>query len=116
MDFHSGVYKIMAGLAVWFVLAAWVFAGGGATDLVLTVVSIFVVVALVVPLLLGLTHRARHGRDEHGSQFADWVSREVHILTGPLTGLSATIETMIPIAAVAVGMSLFGLVVHFVGH
>jgi hypothetical protein len=116
MDFHSGVYKIMAGLALWFVLGAWIFAGGGVTDLVLTVVTLFVLVAVGIPLLLGLTQRARRDRDEHGTQFGDWVSREVHIHTGPLSGLSATIETTIPIAAVAIGMTVFGVVVHFAGH
>jgi hypothetical protein len=117
MDFHSGVYKIMAGWAVWFVLGAWIFAGGGVTDLVLTIVTLFVLVAVGIPLLLGLTRRARLGHDEErGPQFGDWVSRDVHIQTGPLKGLSATVETMIPIASVAIGMTVFGLVVRFAGH
>src|SRR5262245_6634584 len=116
MDFHPTVYKIVVGLAVWFVLAAWTFAGGGGTDLVLTVVSLFVLVSLAIPTLLALTQRARRGRDEHDSQFGDWASREVHILTGPVKGIFATVETALPIAAVAVGMTLFGLVVHFAGR
>ena len=116
MDFHSGVYKIMAGLAMWFVLGAWIFAGGGVTDLVLTVVTLFVLVAVAIPLLLGLTERARRDHDKRGTQFGDWVSREVHIHTGPLKGLSATVESVLPIAAVAIGMTVFGLAMHFTGH
>ena len=72
--------------------------------------------AVGIPLLLGLTQRARRGHEERGTQFGDWASREVHIHTGPLKGLSATIESLIPIAAVAVGMTVFGVVVHFAGH
>ena len=58
MDLHPTVYKIVVGLAVWFVLAAWTFAGGGGTDLVLTVVSLFVLVSLGIPTLLALTDAA----------------------------------------------------------
>lgn len=118
MDFHPMVYKIVAGLAIWFVLSAWIFAGGGGTDLVLTVVSLFVLVSLGIPALLALTLR-RRGHDEHAElrgPFGDWAAREVHILTGPVKGIFATVETMIPIAAVAVGMTLFGVVVHFAGR
>jgi hypothetical protein len=118
MDFHPMVYKIVAGLAIWFVLGAWIFAGGGATDLALTVVSLFVLVSLGIPMLLALTQR-RRGRDEYGEHrgsFGDWASREVHIQTGPVKGIFATVETMIPIAAVAVSMTLFGIVVHFAGR
>jgi hypothetical protein len=118
MDFHPTVYKIVAGLAVWFVLAAWVFAGGGITDFLLVVVTGVFVITLGIPTLLALTQRARGG-SEHSvprGPFGDWASREVHILTGPVKGIFATVETTLPIAAVAVGMTLFGLVVHFVGR
>jgi len=117
MDFHPTVYKIVAGLAVWFVLAAWIFAGGGITDFLLVVVTGVFIVTLGIPALLALTHRARGGgeRGVPGGQFGDWVSREVHIQTGPVKGIFATVETALPIAAVAVGMTLFGLVVHFAG-
>src|SRR6266478_5632893 len=110
-DFHPGVYKIVAGLAAWFVLAAWIFAGRGNTDFLLTVVSGFVLVAVGIPILLGLTERANRSRDERrddgrqnkGAQFGDWASREVDILTGPVKGIVAAVETALPIAAVAVG-------------
>ena len=116
MDFHPTVYKIVAALAVWFVLGAWIFAGGGATDFLLTIVSGVFVVTLAIPTLLALTGRGRRRRDEHGphkSGFGDWASREVHLLTGPVRGIFATVETALPIAAVALGMTLFGLVAHF---
>jgi hypothetical protein len=118
MDFHPTVYKIVAALAVWFVLGAWIFAGGGATDFLLVIVSGVFLVTLGIPTLLTLTGRGRQGRRERESaiQFGDWASREVHILTGPVKGIFATVETILPIAAVALGMTLFGLVAHFAGR
>ena len=122
MDFQPMVYKIVAALAVWFVLGAWIFAGGGATDFLLVIVSGVFLVTLGIPALLVLTERRRtgqHGPHEQGEpmgQFGDWASREVHILTGPVRGIFAAVETALPIAAVALGMTLFGLIVHFTGR
>jgi len=117
MDFHPTVYKIVAGLAVWFVLAAWIFSGGGTTDFMLVVVTGVFVVTLGIPAMLALTRRGRGDpHDVPRGQFGDWASREVHILTGPVKGIFAAIETMLPIAAVAIGMTLFGLVVHLAGR
>ena len=119
MDFHPTVYKIVAGLALWFVLGAWIFAGGGKTDYLLVIVSGVFLLTLGIPALLARAQRDRPGAPERGDvggRFSDWVSREVHLYTGPVKGKSAAIETMIPIAAVAIGMTLFGIVVHFAGH
>src|SRR5260370_15585195 len=115
-DVHPVVYKVVAGLAVWFVLSAWIFAGNGTTDYLLAIVSGVILVSVGIPAMLGLTQRANRGRDEHQDhkgQFGDWASREVHILTGPVKGIFAAVETMLPIAAVAIGMTIFGLVLHF---
>jgi hypothetical protein len=119
MDFHPTVYKIIAGLAAWFVLGAWIFAGGGMTDYLLVIVSGVFLITLGIPALLAMAQRGRPGRreqDDIGSRFSDWASRDVNLYTGPVKGRSAAIETMIPIAAVAIGMTLFGIVVHFAGH
>ncbi len=120
MDFHPTVYKIVASLAVWFVLGAWIFAGGGMTDYLLAIVSGVIFVTIGIPSLLALAQRAHHGREEtargEGNRFGDWAAREVHIFTGPVKGKFAAIETMIPIAAVAIGMTVFGLIAHFARH
>ena len=117
--FHPGVYKILAALAVWFVLSAWIFAGGGMTDPLLVVVSGIVLGMTAIPAVLALIQRARKGREEEGradGAFGDWASRDVGIHTGPVKGAIAAIETMLPIAAVAIGMTIFGLVVRVAGH
>ncbi len=72
-----------------------------------------------IPAVLGMVQRARRQRDEGGGgegQFGDWASRDVDISTGPVKGAIAAVETILPIAAVAVGLTVFGLVVHFAGR
>jgi hypothetical protein len=39
---HPFVYMALVGLALWFVLSAWEFAGDGYTDYLLAVVSGFI--------------------------------------------------------------------------
>ena len=114
--FHPLVFKVLAGLAVWFVLSAWAFAGHGRTDYLLSVVSAFVLVAVGLPSLLGTMRRkkilCREGAGREG-RFGNWASFDVQILTGPVKGIVAAIETILPIAAVAFGMTFFGLALHF---
>jgi len=116
----SHAFKGMLILAGLFVLAAWGFAGGGITDMVLVVVSYVVVVYAGLMLVLWLTRR-RHprldlGDGERTDSFGDWTSRDVEISTGPVRGSLAIVETLLPIAAVAVGMVAFAIVLHFAGH
>jgi hypothetical protein len=116
MDFHPLVYKLAAGLAVWFVLSAWLFEGGGTTGYLFAVVSLVVLVMVGIPAVLGVVQRTRRRRDEGGGreegQFGDWASHDVHLSTGPVKGAIATIEAILPIAAVAIGLTIFGVLLH----
>jgi hypothetical protein len=49
---HPRVYTIVIGLAAWFVLAAWIFAGGGVSDYLLFIVSGFIGVCIGLTLIL----------------------------------------------------------------
>ncbi len=114
--FHPVVYKVLAGLAALFVISSWLFAGHGRTDYLLAVASGVVLVMAGLPALLGLTGRAarrRRGERAEQGEFGDWASRDVHLSTGPVKGIVAAVETIVPIAAVAFGMLIFGLVLHF---
>jgi hypothetical protein len=123
--FHPGLYAAVVVLGAMFVLAAWGFAGGGPTDALLVVVSGFIFGSATLVTLLWLTRR-RHPRDDlgdpmgktehHLESFRDWVCRDVDTSTGRLRGSIASIELLLPIAAVAVGMVAFAVVVHFTGH
>lgn len=119
--FHPGVFKGAVLLGALYVLAAWGFAGHGVTDMLLVVVSGFFFVSMGLVTLLWLTRR-RHPRDDLGDRecrtdsFGHWACRDVETSTGRVRGSLATIEVLLPIAAVALGMVAFAVVVHFAGH
>ena len=120
--FHPLVFKLMAGLAAWFVLSSWAFAGGGATDLALTMVTFIFLVGVALPSLIGRirqAHRMERPDDDESTTgrdtvFGNWIGDDVELWTGPVKGKLVTIETLLPIAAVAFGMTAFALVLHFV--
>lgn len=118
--FHPYVYWILAGLAAWFVISAWCFAGGGRTDLALVAVTGLFAMMIGIPGLLALARRA-HPPDPSAEraeirktgEFEQWAERDVDLQTGPVKGKYAAIETALPIAAVAFGMTAFAVVLHF---
>ncbi|MGD9880173.1 MAG: hypothetical protein AB7F22_18205 [Reyranella sp.] len=118
----SDVFKAMLALVVLFVLAAWGFDGGGITGMTLAVVSYVFLVAVGLVTVLWLTRRrhlhldASHSHIGAADTFGRWTNREVETSTGPIRGSHAVIQTLLPIAAVAVGMAAFAVVLHFAGH
>jgi len=106
----------MAGLALWLVLSVWSFAGSGYTDFLLAVVSGFVFIAVAVPYVLWRVGRKDPGRAAEGESFRDWAAGEFDTWQGRLRGANAAIEILLPIAAVAFGMTAFGLVYLFTLH
>lgn len=117
--FHPVVYRVLAGLVAWFVIASWQFAGHGHTDYLLAVASGLILVMGGLPALLGLTRRtarSRRGVASEKRRFADWASREIQVWSGPIKGGTAAVEVMVPIASVAIGMTLFGIVLHVFAH
>ena len=120
-EVHPGVFRAAMLLAALYVLAAWGFAGRGITDLMLAIVSAFFLVSVGLVALLWQTRRRNPRLDlgdrvrEPGS-FGHWACRDVETSTGRVRGSTATVEILLPIAAVAVGMVAFAIVVHFAGH
>ncbi len=115
--FHPGVFKIVACLLGLFVLAAWTFAGGGHTDLLLVMVTYVFGLSVLLPGALLLARRAKQGRrpDAVGElPLGEWARRLVETSTGAVKGSEAATELVLPIAAVAIGMVCFATVLHFV--
>jgi hypothetical protein len=113
---HPLVYAGIVGLALWFALAAWGFAGDGYTDYLLVVVSGFVAVAVALPLILSRIGRADQPLDtrpHRGSSFRAWAAGDLDTWQDRLRGSNAAIEILLPLAAVAFGMTLFAIVLHF---
>jgi hypothetical protein len=112
---HPLVYKAMAGLALWFVLSVWIFFGEESyTALTLAVVSFFLFVTVAIPFTLWLAWRGSpiSGAHENSQTFHDWASGEFEIWQGRLSGAEATVELLLPLAAVAFGLTILGIVLH----
>jgi hypothetical protein len=110
------LYWIIVGLAVWLIVSVWGFASKGYTGLVLSVVSLFIGIAVGLPLILaGIArrHRATGTGKVNAETLAEWLGREFDDHTGRLKGIAAAIQILLPLAAVAFGMTLFALVHHF---
>ena len=114
---HPIVYRLMIGLAVWFVLSIWfLFDRGAYVGLTLAVITAFFLIAVGIPVVMAFTWR--HNSDvresgEHALRFRDWLACEFTTYTGQLSGTETAIQVLLPIAAVSIGMTIFGLVLHF---
>ena len=114
---HPLVNMAIIGLVLMFVAAVWMFFDSGPYEAWLdVVVTGLFVIAIAVPALLWLTWRrnADDARDDSHLSFRDWAVGEFGTLTGPVKGANATAEVLLPIAAVAVGMTVLGLVFHII--
>jgi hypothetical protein len=113
---HPTVYKLAAGLVLWFVMSAWVFFHHqGDMDLLLTVVSGLLFVAVLLPYILWRVRRGEHVADvaeavEQRPSFRAWAFGDFETGLGRLRGLDATIDILLPLAGVAFGLMLLGLV------
>ena len=119
-DLHPLVYKSVVGLALWFVLSAWVFFGGwDYMGLLLAVVTGFFLMAMAIPLLLWLTwrrHRDASTAQADSGSFRHWASGDFAVWQGRLAGSEAAVQVLLPIAAVSIGLTLIGIVLVVVAH
>jgi hypothetical protein len=107
-----------AGLLVWFVIAAWLlFGGSGYIELTLAMISVLVFMTMAIPLALWRTNlTARRSNvssraTEQGSESLDkWLRGQFATLTDQERGSTAAIEILLPLAAVAFGITVLGVV------
>jgi hypothetical protein len=111
---HPQVYRTMIALTVWLVLSIWVFFDRGAyVELTLAMITVFFVIAVGIPLLIWKTwqhHAPADETREPDEPFAAWASQSFATRTGRLSGSEAATQILLPIAAVSIGMFVFGLV------
>ena len=116
-ELHPLVYRFIIGLTIWLVLSVWVlFSRGEYEGLALSVITLFFVVLVGVPVLLWLTWRRNvdlNERPDYVAPFTEWASRSIESWTGSVSGREAAIQILLPIAAVAFGMTIFGLTFLF---
>ena len=116
-ELHPLVYKTIIGLTIWLVLSIWaLFDRGTYIGLVLGIITLFFVIVTAIPLVLWQAWRrvaAANGTHRDVDAFRDWASHEFVTLTERLSGKQAAIQILLPLAAVAFGMTIFGLVFNF---
>jgi len=111
------VYRAIIGLTIWLVLSVWVlFSRGHLRGLTLSVITLFFLILVGIPVLLWLTWRRNTDpREQHDlvAPFHEWASQSFQTWTGGVSGREASMQILLPIAAVAFGMTIFGLVFLF---
>jgi hypothetical protein len=108
---HPFVYAAIVGLAAWLVLSLVEFTGDRYVDYLLAVVGGFFIVAAAIPIVLWrmACHHDHTSRQGCGS-LHEWQTGKFDIWQGRLKGREAAVQILLPIAAVAFGMTAFGLV------
>ena len=110
---HPWVYAAIAGTALCYIAAIWIgFAGSGYTDYLLAIASFFVLGSLALPFIawrVWKSNRERAGDKAERRSFSRWARGEVDVGQGHVRGATATIEILLPLAAVAFGMVAFAI-------
>jgi len=116
-DLHPAVYKAMIGLTLWLVASVWLlFDRGTYVGLLLVVVTFFFAVLVGIPVLLWASWRKNAPEEEVGAaseRFDAWKRHAFSTWTGGISGREAATQILLPLAAVAFGMTIFGLVFAF---
>jgi hypothetical protein len=111
---HPRVYTLLIGLALWFILSVWSFAGAGVTDYLLFIVSGFIFIAVALPVILSRVERLKNkASGEHAQpSLREWASWDFETSQGRLSGMQAALQILLPIAAAAFGMTAFSIALH----
>jgi hypothetical protein len=114
---HPQIYVALVGFALWFALAVWGFAGPGEVDYLLVIVSGFVCIVVALQLIMSRVPRADHAPAEDAADaqpLRRWLRATFATEQDQLTGTEAATLILLPIAAGAIGMTLFGIIFHVV--
>jgi hypothetical protein len=115
---HPWIQMAAAGLLIWFVIAAWLlFGGSGYIDLALTIISVLVFMAMAIPLALWRTNLTAqrsaglsHAVEQPAGTLDTWLRGRFATWTDPESASTAAIEILLPLAAVAFGITALGIV------
>jgi hypothetical protein len=123
---HPLVHMAAAALLMWFVLTAWLlFGGAGYIDLALAIISVLMFMALAIPAALwraNVTMRrsnvaASASREADAAEnektperFDNWLRGQFATWTDREKATTATVEILLPLAAVAFGITALGIV------
>jgi hypothetical protein len=115
---HPFVYMAAVGLVVLFAVAAWAsFDDGEYTGFLLAVMSGFFFMAVAIPCTLWLIWRRHQDVDAarvESVSWRTWARGEFDTWTGRRKAADAAVEILLPLAAVAFGMTGLGIVFHYI--
>jgi hypothetical protein len=102
----------MMGLALSFVVSAWVFFGSAShMGLILAVVCVPFIMSIGIPLILWRTGESEAKPTEQArTALGAWIRSDFATWTGNQTSVTAAVEILLPIAAAAVGIMALGIV------
>jgi hypothetical protein len=112
---HPAIYEMIVGLAVLFVLSAWGFFAPNDTYYLLAVVTGFVFIAVFLPFQLWRARR--HGHDPRDTSLSHrtlggWLNADLDVWQARIKGRDAATGILLPVAAVAIGMLCFAIILH----
>jgi hypothetical protein len=122
---HPALHRVAAALLIWFVAAAWLlFGGSGYINLALAMISVLVVMVIAIPIALwrakarsldaGSAASNEVREEEEAQPLRVWLRGEVATHSGREKSSAAAVEILLPIAAVALGITALGLVFDLV--
>jgi hypothetical protein len=115
---HPFVYMAAVGLVLLFAASAWAsFDDGEYTGFLLAVMSGFFFMAVTIPCTLWLTwrrHQDVNAASEDSLSWRNWARGEFDTWAGRRKAGEAAVEILLPLAAVAFGMTGLGIVFHYV--
>jgi hypothetical protein len=116
---HPAVYMALVGLTLWLGVAIWGFGYDAQTDYLLAIVSGFLLIAVAIPSTLALMVRRQKSLAERNSSgeasLQEWMTGSFDTWQDRVKGRNAAIEVLLPMAAIAIGMTAFAIVLHFTG-
>jgi hypothetical protein len=113
---HPAVYVALVGLTLWLAVAIWGFGYDGQTDYLLAIVTGFLVIAVTIPSTLALMVHRQGNSDEKSSakiSFREWMAGDFDTWQDRVKGRNAAVEVLLPMAAIAIGMTAFAIVLRF---
>jgi hypothetical protein len=97
----------LIGAAAWFVIAIWGFASDSYTDWLLVVVSAFALIAVGIPAILSCVGDAEKPKQPG---LRDWVCGDFATWTDRSKAGNAAVEILLPLGAIALGMTVIAVV------
>lgn len=110
-EFPRAVYRSVAAAFAWMILTAWIaFGSGREPDFTLAFASLIMIVGFALPLLIRVTARHHIAAEQEQEPLRTFLSTDVDIATGWISGRDAWIEVAIIPVALALAATLIGLV------